>query len=299
MIKTRLAALTSEISSECIFSYRLPVSDCHGLELTRSVPHAQQVLHAYVLGNAGCDGKESIPRAHGIDHSAGQSLSAHVPSADSTVPAERDHHSRRDSAQCIHAALYRAVSVLRGEPRLLLVHAQVMGIRVLGREVESVVAGIRLHVYREESGIFKALNQCSVEHSVSVIRDHNGIIVCERRIARRCKAHFSRIDFKELAVVRFLNVPILTDTVRAGDVDGMAKALRVPCSRDNSALKRFGALILDADDRFLERATLERAVVVDILNLLAEEKNALLRGRLECILDAHLNAGCCERSGYS
>src|SRR3990167_8376265 len=115
MMKTRLAALTSEISSECIFSDRLPMSDCHGFQLPRSVPDAQQILHAYVLGNAGGDCEECVPSAHRIDHRAGQSISAHAPGADSTVPAERHHHARRDSAQCIHAALYRAVSVLRGE----------------------------------------------------------------------------------------------------------------------------------------------------------------------------------------
>src|SRR3990167_3006811 len=98
MIKTRLAFLTREISSECIFSDRLPVSDCHGLELPRSVTDAQQILHAYVLGNAGGDCEECVPCSHGIDHSAGQSLSAHAPSADSTVPAERHHHARRDIA---------------------------------------------------------------------------------------------------------------------------------------------------------------------------------------------------------
>src|SRR3990167_1410412 len=97
MINTRLAFLTSEISSECIFSDRLPVSDCHSLELSRSVPDAQKILHAYFLGNAGGDGEERISRAHRVHHWLNEGRDAHAASADSALLPESHHHARRDS----------------------------------------------------------------------------------------------------------------------------------------------------------------------------------------------------------
>src|SRR3990167_6406168 len=95
------------------------------------------------------------------------------------------------------------------------------------------------------------------------------------------------VHFKELSCMSLLDVAFFSYSARACNVHCLAERLRMTCSRDNPATKRFRALILDADDGFLERATLERAVVVNVLDFLAEEKDVLLRGGGKCILDTH------------